>query len=390
MIQDENIMETQEIGDKKKKSIQKWPKVAIIILNWNGWKDTIECLESVFRNTYSNYQVIVVDNGSTDGSMEKIKAWAQGKQEVLTPEPSHPLYHLSHPAVKKPIPYIYYSPEEAEEEGNFKREKEAISNWKNKNDKLFVQYPLILIQTGENLGYAGGNNIGIKYVLSSSVKYVFILNNDIVIQTPNIIELLTGSLEKINKGGIIGPRIFFYKNPRMSLDIYKSIFFKFAARYYLLDKNINNKVKDEVPIPVEIVDRLIGCALFISRKVFEEIGFFDERFFMYCEENDFCIRAQLRGFLVLHTIEKVSVLHKTIEKYSNPLPLQAYYSTRNMMFLIENSFSGKKKIYLIILYFLSFIRRQLVLLRNRKFSSFRYSFRGFIDGFLHKYGKFGL
>jgi len=49
----------------------------ILILNWNGWKDTIECLESVFRNTYLNYQVVVLDNGSTDDSVEKIKAWTE-------------------------------------------------------------------------------------------------------------------------------------------------------------------------------------------------------------------------------------------------------------------------------------------------------------------------
>lgn len=72
---------------------QPFPKVSIIILNWNGWKDTIECSENVFRNTYPNYQVIVVDNGSTDGSMEKIKAWADGKQEVLTLKPNHLLYY---------------------------------------------------------------------------------------------------------------------------------------------------------------------------------------------------------------------------------------------------------------------------------------------------------
>ena len=93
----------------KNKSTQKLPKVAIIILNWNGWEDTTECLESVFRNTYQNFQVIVIDNGSTDDSMEKIKDWAEGKQEVLTPEPTHPLYHLSHPSAIKPIPYIYYT-----------------------------------------------------------------------------------------------------------------------------------------------------------------------------------------------------------------------------------------------------------------------------------------
>jgi GT2 family glycosyltransferase len=58
------------------------PKVSIIILNWNSWKDTIECLESVFRIDYPNYQVIIVDNGSTDDSVEKIKEWAEGKTLV--------------------------------------------------------------------------------------------------------------------------------------------------------------------------------------------------------------------------------------------------------------------------------------------------------------------
>jgi len=90
------------------------PKVAIIILNWNGWKDTVECLESVFRIDYPNYQVVVVDNGSNDDSVEKIKDWADGRQEVLTPEPTHPLYHLSHAPVQKPIPFIEYDRKTAE------------------------------------------------------------------------------------------------------------------------------------------------------------------------------------------------------------------------------------------------------------------------------------
>jgi len=93
-------MKTKESIEVKRGKMQEWPKIAIIILNWNGWKDTIECLESVFRNTYPNYQVIVVDNGSSDDSMENIKAWAEGKQEVLTPEPTNSFYHLSHPFVK--------------------------------------------------------------------------------------------------------------------------------------------------------------------------------------------------------------------------------------------------------------------------------------------------
>ena len=143
-------METREISEVKKESVKEWPKVAIIILNWNGWEDTIECLESIFRNTYPNYQVIVVDNGSTNGSIEKMKAWAEGKQEVLTPEPSHPLYYLSHPLVKKPIPYIYYTREEAEGGGNLKLEEKVTKKWqeqKKSNSKELnptSAYPFLL------------------------------------------------------------------------------------------------------------------------------------------------------------------------------------------------------------------------------------------------------
>ena len=81
----------------------KYSKVYIIILNYNGWADTIECLESVLKNDYPNYQVIVVDNNSPNNSMEYIKAWAEGKLDVWV-KPAHPLRHLSFPLVKKPIP----------------------------------------------------------------------------------------------------------------------------------------------------------------------------------------------------------------------------------------------------------------------------------------------
>src|SRR5512141_114352 len=92
-----------------------WPRVAIIVLNWNGWRDTIECLESLQRLTYPNYQVVVVDNGSTDNSVEHIRK--------------------AYPRVR-------------------------------------------LLETGKNLGWSGGNNIGIKYALGQETEYIHLLNND--------------------------------------------------------------------------------------------------------------------------------------------------------------------------------------------------------------------
>jgi len=86
------------------------PKVSIIILNWNGWKDTIECLESVYQITYPNYNVIVVDNGSEDESIEKIREYCKGKIKV---ESKFFEYNLGN----KPIKIIEYTREEAEDGG---------------------------------------------------------------------------------------------------------------------------------------------------------------------------------------------------------------------------------------------------------------------------------
>jgi len=211
-------MKTQEIGNTKKKNVQKWPKVAIIILNWNGWKDTIECLESVFRNAYLNYQVIVVDNGSTDGSIEKIKAWADGKQEVLTPESIHPLFHLSHPSIKKPFPYIYYTREEAEKGNNFRLEEKVRKKWQGqrKSDSKEIgptsSYPLILIQTGENLGFAGGNNVGMRYVIAKKeIDYIWLLNNDTAILNDTSIKLIK-AMDTNLQFGVATPRIYHYND----------------------------------------------------------------------------------------------------------------------------------------------------------------------------------
>ena len=157
------------------------PKVSIIILNWNGWKDTIECLESVFRNNYPSYQVIVVDNGSTDGSIEKIKAWPNGKQEVLTPEPSHPFYHLSHPPVKKPIPYVYYAREEAERGGNLKLEEKVTKKWqeqkKSNSKELNPTSAYLLIAKDWRKWYHNNNLLRRIYLKCGQKKNEIIVNH---------------------------------------------------------------------------------------------------------------------------------------------------------------------------------------------------------------------
>jgi len=117
------------------------PKVFIIILNWDNWTDTKDCLKSLENNGYPNYEVVVVDNGSTEK------------------------FEISDPKIK-------------------------------------------VIYNKENLGFSGGNNVGIKYALDNNADYVLLLNNDTIVNH-NFLNKLVEIAEKDNKIGMVGPKIYF-------------------------------------------------------------------------------------------------------------------------------------------------------------------------------------
>ena len=374
-------MKTQKIGDAKKKSTQKWPKVSIIILNWNGWEDTIECLESVFRNTYPNYQVIVVDNGSTDGSMEKIKAWAEGKQEVLTPEPSHPLYHLSHPPIKKPIPYIYYTREEAERGGDIALEEKVTKEWheqKKSNNKELnptSPYPLIFIQTGENLGFAGGNNVGIKYTLGKdNFEYVWLLNNDTVIDSEALFEMAK-SIENFIKIGMAEPKIYIYNKPYRLWSAGKKIFPLIAISKRIGAEEIDNKMYNKQ----EEKDDLNGCALLIRKRLIEEIGNLDEKYFLYFEDTDWALRAKRAQWKLLYN-PKAKIWHKSS---LGMRPITSYYFTRNRLLLTKKHYWWFLPVVLVYSLRYSFFNHLL----KRRWEYLKMCIQGYIDFFKGKFGK---
>ena len=128
----------------------KLPQVAIIVLNWNGLNDTLDCLESLDQLDYQSYKVLVLDNGSTDGSVEAIRG------------------HFPHVA---------------------------------------------LIENAENLGYAEGNNRGAEYALQAGADYIFVLNNDTVL-CQDILTRLVGAAEANPRVGAVGPKIYYHAQPR--------------------------------------------------------------------------------------------------------------------------------------------------------------------------------
>ena len=304
------------------------PKVSVIILNYNGWRDTVECIESVLHSNYANYQVVVIDNGSPDKSMDYIRAWVEGSLTV-PPPPDNPL--PSRPPVAKPLSYVYYTKEQAEKGGEPAQEKQ----WEDflaAKEYLPIRYPLILIQTGSDLGFAGGSNVGIRYAINRDFDYVFILTNDTVIGQGVISEMVTDVLEN-PQAGMIAPRVFHYYKPDV-VDRLGIVITKSGLGY-------DRKNDDDGPLLCPS-----GCAALYSRAMLcatvWDGEYFDEDFFMYFEDSDLGLRAQLKGFRAVLS-EKAAIFHKGPKLPQGPdrTKLNIYHLTRNTIWAIVKNFPLK-------------------------------------------------
>ena len=259
-------------------------KVYIIILNFNGWQDTIECLESVLKSDYGNYQVIVVDNDSPNNSMDYIINWAEGKQEVIYAEDSQ-LKHLSQPFEAKPLEYLLYTKEEALQGGDARKE-------------LAYKDPLIFIPADENGGFAAGNNIGIRYALAKDdFEYIWLLNNDTVIEKDSLSALLTHAMTY--DIGICGSTLMYYHD-KDKVQAYGGAVNKFfgTGSHILNKKEIEKKL-----------DYVVGASFLIQKNVIDEVGLLPEEYFLYYEETDYCFNAKKHGFTLGVALDSV-VYHK--------------------------------------------------------------------------------
>jgi len=302
----------QKLSSQKPKPEQ--PKVAIIVLNWNGWKNTVECLESIYQNNYLNFEVILVDNGSKDDSIQRIREYASGK---LTTQSKFFKYNQN----GKPLKLVH-------------PKKEKVS--------LHFSRQLLLLDNNINHGFALGTNIGIRLAQKQHADYILLLNNDIVVDKDFLAELVYVA-EANPKIGVLGPTIYYYSRPDVV---------DFAGENLTLWQ-VRGKEYTSTSKMAREVDKIEGSCILIRRVVIDQIGLLYTKYWAYWEETDLCFRAKKAGFKVTY-VPQSKIWHKVAQSIGGEGNLKReYFLNRNrLLFARRNLSLGNQAKFL--LYFFGF------------------------------------
>jgi GT2 family glycosyltransferase len=248
------------------------PEIALILVNWNGYAFTRACLTSLREISTPAFQVILVDNGSSKREGQKLK---------------------------EEFPHLH------------------------------------LIETGENLGFAGGNNVGIRYALQQGHSFILLLNNDTLV-TPDFLEIMHSYMVQQPGCGVVQPFILFAHPPH-------KIWSAGGSWNAFLGKAKTLGDRDEVAtynIPSTSLDWATGCCMLVSKEAITQAGLLDEQYFAYFEDVEWSLRIRKAGFS-LALAKQALIYHEAGASSKKQHPegtLQApvfYYHVRNQFFLLR-------------------------------------------------------
>ena len=242
------------------------PNVCIILVNWNGLSDTLECVRSCLGLEGCRFTIVIVDNGSSDGSCEALVAG------------------------------------------------------------LGVDPRIILLRAGANLGFAGGNNRGIAWALDAGDDFIWLLNNDTIVN-PTTLRALVDAASVHPHAGIFGSKIHFRDQP-------DTIWFAggFVQRHG--HHGSHHRGQGEIDRGqydrVEEVEYISGCSLLVRAATLRDIRFMSEDYFLYWEDVDWCTRARIAGWQCLY-VPRSTLMHKVGAATSRQPDIQLRYETRNRL-----------------------------------------------------------
>jgi GT2 family glycosyltransferase len=210
--------------------VRESPRVGVVILNWNGCQDTLACLASLQNLTYPNFFAVVVDNASSDNSEARIRD----------------------------------------------------------------AYPdVVVLQSGANLGFAGGNNLGINCALDRGASYVWILNNDTEVE-PGALSALVERIQQKNGAGLCGSTLVYLDERKIVQALGGGRYNKWVGRTFHVGESRPLSALNEVDVSeVESdLDSIVGASMLVSRSFIEDVGLLSTDFFLYCEELDWARRGK--------------------------------------------------------------------------------------------------
>jgi GT2 family glycosyltransferase len=188
--------------------------------------------------------------------------------------------------------------------------------------------PVQIIELKENRGYAGNNNVGIEAAMEQGADWIFVVNEDTVFAPDCFSKLIeAGKLDP--SIGILGPMVYHHDEP----NVIQSAGGVLGKNWLGMHAGMNEEDQGQYPHP-RTVEWLTGCAILVRREVIAQVGMIDERFFIYSEEKEWCIRAAKAGWKLVH-VPAAKVWHKGVQRNYQPHPSFTYYSTRNHLLMLS-------------------------------------------------------
>jgi len=307
-------------------------KVFIVILSHNGHQHSIECLESVYKLEYSNFQILLIDNSLTQLSINAIVDWANGRLSVedsLFPK-------LLKPFVSKPISYIYVNED---------------------NLDLTLNYAekLVLIKANKNKGFAAGNNIALRAI--NNIKdncFIWLLNNDTVVKADSLSQLVACYDNSEIKPGIIGSKLFYYHNEK-KLNGIGGIYNKWLGiANHVGESEIDFGQYDNINYD-KSVQYVIGASMFVSKAFLTDVGMLSEDYFLFFEEIDWVQRSKMKNWRLAFAPKSI-LYHKESASISpeaeKSILFEASFLSSKLIFTIKYFKRALPIVYLTIIWML--------------------------------------
>ncbi len=290
--------------------------VCIVLVNYNGHDDTVECLESVLKSSHTNFQVVVVDNSDSENSLRQLARWAGGG--VYSIQSKFP--QLVFPLEGKPVSNRIISQAE-------------LLQLEQRTDER-----ILFVRAKRNLGFAAGNNIAIRYFSKTNqFDFLWLLNNDTVIQKDTLSSFVDYANVLKATVGIMGGKLFQYYNPE-HLQAVGGIYYKWFGK--MREIGSGGQDKGQWDKGTFRIDYVIGASMFIRKEFIQSVGPMEEDYFLYFEELDWALRGRKKNWelafcpkaILYHKLGASTGSQKSLSEISD------FYFVRNRILIARKFF----------------------------------------------------